>query len=175
LWLGCIPFCIGLLFELLIVIPLRVPIDETPSHNVYQDWTLGLILLKLWTRIVLLGPFEDEDPLLGGVAANDDGDGRLDAAPNGGALDADGAGEDPERNMNLLIGGGGEDDEVEGIYTDRYWQREFELVHEGGIMGFRLRRILRQIIMPIRELSPRLACRTHPLIEPRDRWRMSSN
>jgi hypothetical protein len=45
------------------------------------------------------------------------------------------------------LGGGGEDGE--GIYTDRYWQREFELVHENGIMAFELRRTLRQIIMPL--------------------------
>jgi len=35
-WVMVIPTALGLLFELLIVIPLRVPIDETPCHYFYQ-------------------------------------------------------------------------------------------------------------------------------------------
>jgi hypothetical protein len=67
----------------------------------------------------------------------------------------------------VLVGGGGEDDEVEGIYTDRYWQKEFELVHENGILGFKLRRTLRQIIVPICE---NLAGLPHATVEPRAHW-----
>ena len=47
-----IPVLIGLLFELLVVIPLRVPIDESPMFLLYQDWALGLVFLKIWTRLV---------------------------------------------------------------------------------------------------------------------------
>lgn len=47
-----IPVLIGLLFELLIVVPLRVPIDESPVFLLYQDWALGLVFLKIWTRLV---------------------------------------------------------------------------------------------------------------------------
>lgn len=47
-----IPVLIGLLFELLVVIPLRVPIDESPVFLLYQDWALGLVFLKIWTRLV---------------------------------------------------------------------------------------------------------------------------
>ena len=49
-----IPVLIGLLFELLVVIPLRVPVDESPVFLLYQDWALGLVFLKIWTRLVSL-------------------------------------------------------------------------------------------------------------------------
>ena len=47
-----IPVLIGLLFELLVIVPLRVPVDESPVFLLYQDWALGLIFLKIWTRLV---------------------------------------------------------------------------------------------------------------------------
>nr|GMC85449.1 probable E3 ubiquitin ligase SUD1 isoform X1 [Ipomoea batatas] len=33
---------------------MRVPIDESPVFLLYQDWALGLIFLKIWTRLVML-------------------------------------------------------------------------------------------------------------------------
>ncbi|KAL2642943.1 hypothetical protein R1flu_010530 [Riccia fluitans] len=63
LWIIAIPILIGLLFELLVVVPLRVPIDESPVFIFYQDWALGLVFLKIWTRLVMLGqitPFADD-------------------------------------------------------------------------------------------------------------------
>eukprot|EP01018_Ginkgo_biloba_P024620 Gb_37944 [translate_table: standard] len=63
LWIVVIPVFIGLLFELLVVVPLRVPVDESPVFLLYQDWALGLIFLKIWTKLVLLGqmaPLADE-------------------------------------------------------------------------------------------------------------------
>lgn len=47
-----IPVLIGLLFELLVIVPMRVPVDESPVFLLYQDWALGLIFLKIWTRLV---------------------------------------------------------------------------------------------------------------------------
>lgn len=47
-----IPILIGLLFELLVIVPMRVPVDESPVFLLYQDWALGLIFLKIWTRLV---------------------------------------------------------------------------------------------------------------------------
>lgn len=32
--------------------PFRVPVDESPVFLLYQDWALGLIFLKIWTRLV---------------------------------------------------------------------------------------------------------------------------
>lgn len=48
-----IPVLIGLLFELLLVFPLRVRVDESPVFLLYQDWALGLVFLKIWMRAVL--------------------------------------------------------------------------------------------------------------------------
>ncbi|KAL0422610.1 UNVERIFIED_CONTAM: putative E3 ubiquitin ligase SUD1 [Sesamum latifolium] len=54
IWIFVIPVLIGLLFELLVIVPMRVPIDESPVFLLYQDWALGLIFLKIWTRLVML-------------------------------------------------------------------------------------------------------------------------
>lgn len=43
---------IGLLFELVVVMPLRIPVDESPIFYFYKDWALGLVFLKIWTRLV---------------------------------------------------------------------------------------------------------------------------
>uniref|UniRef100_A0A0E0Q0M4 RING-type E3 ubiquitin transferase n=1 Tax=Oryza rufipogon TaxID=4529 RepID=A0A0E0Q0M4_ORYRU len=63
IWIFVIPVLIGLLFELLVIVPMRVPIDESPVFLLYQDWALGLIFLKIWTRLVMLdqmAPLVDE-------------------------------------------------------------------------------------------------------------------
>ncbi|KAL6494705.1 putative E3 ubiquitin ligase sud1 [Orobanche gracilis] len=54
IWIFVIPVLIGLLFELLVIVPIRVPVDESPVFLLYQDWALGLIFLKIWTRMVML-------------------------------------------------------------------------------------------------------------------------
>ncbi|KAL8143754.1 hypothetical protein V2J09_016786 [Rumex salicifolius] len=54
IWVFIIPVLIGLLFELLVIVPMRVPINESPVFLLYQDWALGLIFLKIWTRLVML-------------------------------------------------------------------------------------------------------------------------
>ncbi|KAL8156195.1 hypothetical protein AgCh_001334 [Apium graveolens] len=63
IWVFVIPVLIGLLFELLVIAPMRVPVDESPIFLLYQDWALGLIFLKIWTRLVMLDhmiPLADE-------------------------------------------------------------------------------------------------------------------
>ncbi|XP_020250505.1 probable E3 ubiquitin ligase SUD1 isoform X2 [Asparagus officinalis] len=63
IWIFVIPVLIGLLFELLVIVPMRVPVDESPVFLLYQDWALGLIFLKIWTRLVMLdqmAPLVDE-------------------------------------------------------------------------------------------------------------------
>lgn len=47
-----IPVLIGLVLELLVIVPMRVPVDETPVFLLYQDWALGFIFLKIWTTSV---------------------------------------------------------------------------------------------------------------------------
>ncbi|CAI5533564.1 unnamed protein product [Closterium sp. Naga37s-1] len=48
------PILAGLLVDLAVIMPIRVPINESPLLSLYHDWALGLILLKLWARVVSL-------------------------------------------------------------------------------------------------------------------------
>ncbi|XP_051557556.1 E3 ubiquitin-protein ligase MARCH6 isoform X2 [Myxocyprinus asiaticus] len=53
---GVIPLLLGLLFELVIVAPLRVPLDQTPLYYPWQDWALGVLHAKIIAAITLMGP-----------------------------------------------------------------------------------------------------------------------
>ncbi|XP_057680985.1 E3 ubiquitin-protein ligase MARCH6 [Corythoichthys intestinalis] len=53
---GVIPLLLGLLFELVIVAPLRVPLDHTPLFYPWQDWALGVLHAKIIAAITLMGP-----------------------------------------------------------------------------------------------------------------------
>lgn len=55
LWLGVVPLLAGVLLELTITVPLRVPFNETPYLYLHQDWALGLLIMKLWNKVVLAG------------------------------------------------------------------------------------------------------------------------
>ena len=41
LLVGVIPLLFGLLLELVVVVPLRVPLEQNPILFVWQDWALG--------------------------------------------------------------------------------------------------------------------------------------
>lgn len=80
LWIFVIPVLIGLLFELLVIVPMRVPVNESPVFLLYQDWALGLIFLKIWTRLVMLdqmAPLVDESWRLKFERVREDGFSRL--------------------------------------------------------------------------------------------------
>lgn len=47
----------GLLFELMVMTLIWVPLDESPVFILYEDWLLGLIILKYWTTLVGLSSF----------------------------------------------------------------------------------------------------------------------
>ncbi|KAL1564483.1 putative E3 ubiquitin ligase sud1, variant 2 [Salvia divinorum] len=82
IWIFVIPVLIGLLFELLVIVPMRVPVDESPVFLLYQDWALGLIFLKIWTRMVMLDhmmPLVDESWRLKFERVREDGFSRLEA------------------------------------------------------------------------------------------------
>ena len=64
-WGVLLPVLVGVLFELLVLVPLRVPLNENPVFFLAQDWALGLLFLKVWTRLVMLGL--DAPQLLGGA------------------------------------------------------------------------------------------------------------
>lgn len=54
--LGVIPLLLGMLFELVIVVPLRVPLDQTPLYFPWQDWALGVLHAKIVCAITMMGP-----------------------------------------------------------------------------------------------------------------------
>ncbi|KAF9623070.1 hypothetical protein IFM89_036206 [Coptis chinensis] len=80
IWIFVIPVLIGLLFELLVIVPMRVPVDESPVFLLYQDWALGLVFLKIWTRLVMLDhmtPLVDESWRLKFQRVREDGFSRM--------------------------------------------------------------------------------------------------
>lgn len=46
----------GLLLELVLVVPLRVPINQTPVLFLWQDWALGVLYTKISIALIMLGP-----------------------------------------------------------------------------------------------------------------------
>ncbi|XP_019056949.1 PREDICTED: probable E3 ubiquitin ligase SUD1 isoform X1 [Tarenaya hassleriana] len=54
IWIVVIPVLLGILIDLMVIIPLRVPIDETPVFLLIQDWLLGLVYLHIWILLVAL-------------------------------------------------------------------------------------------------------------------------
>lgn len=54
--LGVIPLLFGLLLELVVVVPLRVPLDQTPVLWVWQDWALGVLYTKIACAVTMMGP-----------------------------------------------------------------------------------------------------------------------
>uniref|UniRef100_A0A673AW88 RING-type E3 ubiquitin transferase n=1 Tax=Sphaeramia orbicularis TaxID=375764 RepID=A0A673AW88_9TELE len=56
LLLGVIPLLLGVLFELVFIIPLRVPLVQTPLLNPWQDWAMGVLHAKIIAAITLMGP-----------------------------------------------------------------------------------------------------------------------
>lgn len=51
-----VPLLFGLLLELVVVIPLRVPLRKTPIHFLWQDWALGVLYTKIGIALTLMGP-----------------------------------------------------------------------------------------------------------------------
>ncbi|EWM25664.1 ring u-box domain-containing protein, partial [Nannochloropsis gaditana] len=62
LWLLLLPLLVGLLFELAVILPARVPVDETPLIPLYEAWVLGLVFLKISVRCLLLGLLGNDHP-----------------------------------------------------------------------------------------------------------------
>lgn len=51
-----VPLMVGVLMELVIVIPLRVPLHQTPILFLWQDWALGVLYTKIMCALVMMGP-----------------------------------------------------------------------------------------------------------------------
>ncbi|KAI0216132.1 E3 ubiquitin-protein ligase MARCH6 [Lamellibrachia satsuma] len=54
--IGLVPLLLGLLFEVVIVAPLRVPLDQTPVFYPWQDWALGVLHAKIICAVTMMGP-----------------------------------------------------------------------------------------------------------------------
>ncbi|XP_028171892.1 E3 ubiquitin-protein ligase MARCH6 [Ostrinia furnacalis] len=54
--LGLVPLMFGLLLELVLVIPLRVPLEQSPVLFVWQDWALGVLYTKIVCALTMMGP-----------------------------------------------------------------------------------------------------------------------
>lgn len=54
--MGVVPLLLGLLFELVVVAPLRVALDQTPVFFPWQDWALGVLHAKIICAITMMGP-----------------------------------------------------------------------------------------------------------------------
>ena len=47
----------GTLWSMTIVHPMRVPINQSPYHFIYQDWATGFLYTGGWVRFVMLAVF----------------------------------------------------------------------------------------------------------------------
>ncbi|CAA7017088.1 unnamed protein product [Microthlaspi erraticum] len=56
IWISVVPGLLGVLIDLMIIIPSRVPIDESPVYLLIQDWFIGLVVLLTWTFLTMLTP-----------------------------------------------------------------------------------------------------------------------
>ncbi|RNA37476.1 E3 ubiquitin- ligase MARCH6 [Brachionus plicatilis] len=53
---GFIPILFGLLFQKIVINPISCNLDQTPVHSIWQIWALGVLLTKISTALVLIGP-----------------------------------------------------------------------------------------------------------------------
>ncbi|XP_075248827.1 E3 ubiquitin-protein ligase MARCHF6-like isoform X3 [Convolutriloba macropyga] len=53
---GLIPLLLGLFFDILVVMPLRLSPDQTPVFFLWQSWALGILHSKIFCAITLIGP-----------------------------------------------------------------------------------------------------------------------
>lgn len=54
LLLGVVPLLIGILFEVVILLPIRVPLEQTPVIYIYQDWAFGVLLTNVICAITMM-------------------------------------------------------------------------------------------------------------------------
>ncbi|KFK43243.1 hypothetical protein AALP_AA1G098200 [Arabis alpina] len=58
IWISVIPGLLGLLMELMIIIPYRVPPNDSPTYFLIQDWFVGVVVLHSWTFMTMLTPIK---------------------------------------------------------------------------------------------------------------------
>ncbi|XP_023333010.1 E3 ubiquitin-protein ligase MARCH6 [Eurytemora carolleeae] len=56
LLLDLIPFMFGVLLDLVVLTPVRVPLHQSPIYFLWQDWFLGLMYTKITVALTFMGP-----------------------------------------------------------------------------------------------------------------------
>jgi E3 ubiquitin-protein ligase MARCH6 len=54
IWISVIPGVLGLLIDLMIIIPSQVPLGESPVYNLLHDWLIGVVVLHIWIFLTML-------------------------------------------------------------------------------------------------------------------------
>jgi hypothetical protein len=158
---------LGLLVEL-VLLPLRLPPNQSALIFLYQDWTMGVLGLKLWHLLVVVAPRREGQGQgqarghgQGGAAAAaaaaaaagvpgaapdgvQEGEAAAAAAAGGGggAL-GQGLGE----HGDAAGGGGGAGVGLEG--GDDSWAAHFEALQREGFRNINCRRVLQRLVLPV--------------------------
>ena len=53
---GLIPLMFGLLLEVVALMPVRVPLNQSPLFFLWQDWALGAMYTKITIALTFMGP-----------------------------------------------------------------------------------------------------------------------
>lgn len=53
--LGVIPLLIGILFDVVVIVPMRVPTNQTPIFYLWQDWAFGVLHAKVICGLAMMG------------------------------------------------------------------------------------------------------------------------
>jgi len=56
LLMGLIPLIFGLLLEVVVLTPVRVPLHQSPLYFIWQDWALGAMYTKITVALTFMGP-----------------------------------------------------------------------------------------------------------------------
>ncbi|KAF8088161.1 hypothetical protein N665_0550s0020 [Sinapis alba] len=56
IWISVVPGLLGLLIDLMIIIPSQVPLDESPVYNYLHDWLIGVYVLHIWIFLTMFTP-----------------------------------------------------------------------------------------------------------------------
>ncbi|KAF3534680.1 hypothetical protein DY000_02036771 [Brassica cretica] len=55
-WIFVVPGLLGLLINLMIIIPSQVPLDESPVYNFLHDWLIGVYVLHICIALTMFTP-----------------------------------------------------------------------------------------------------------------------
>lgn len=56
LLMGIIPLMFGILLEMVVLTPVRVPLNQSPVYFLWQDWALGAMYTKITVALTFMGP-----------------------------------------------------------------------------------------------------------------------